>query len=208
MIPRGADFPPDSAPPAKRRVPKTMRRERLALCRPLFVPSDFPEAGGRRSSGQPCCNAAQAEPKALPPHSLRAHDAGRVRPGHDPHGNSVDFIAFLRRLGPPPTRSNRLAARFTPRKSGNFSSSPKLCGRPRQSGKRPRFLQRLFVNFSTQKKRTGSVTSRFSPDTLSCSCFLSLEHFLRSFSPRLRRRGKRVSAFQVLKFFKACVPAV
>ena len=207
MIPRGADFPPDSAPPAKRRVPKTMRRERDSPC---AVPSSCRPTSQRQEVGAAPGSrvATLRRPNARQGSALAArHDAGRVRPGHDPHGNSVDFIAFLRRLGPPPTRSNRLAARFTPRKSGNFSSSPKLCGglaNPANAlGSSRDFSQLLHA-----KKRTGSVTSRFSPDTLSCSCFLSLEHFLRSFSPRLRRRGKRVSAFQVLKFFKACVPAV
>lgn len=127
MIPRGADFPPNSAPPAKRRESATMRHDRLVLpaapspCRPPSHRQEVGAAPGSRVATLRRPNARQGSA-----HAAR-YDAGRVRPGHDPHGNSVDFVAFLRRLGLTPTRSNRLAARPMPRKNDNFSS-PKRCG--------------------------------------------------------------------------------
>lgn len=207
MIPRGADFPPDSAPPAKK---TRIRNDAARKARPACCPSPCRPPSHRQEVGAaPGSRVATLRRPNARPFSAHAahHDAGSVRPGHGPHGNSVDFVAFLRRPGPTPTRSTRLTARPTPRKNGNFSSSPKRCGGLANPANALGSSRGLF-SISPRKKRTGSVSSRFSPDTLSCSCFLSLEHFLRSFSPRLRRRGKRVSAFQVLKFFKACVPAV
>ena len=79
MIPRGADFPPDSAPSAKRRVSETMRRENLALRRflPCRPPSHRQKCGAVRTMPcPPCCDDAQAGARR----SSARHDAGRARP--------------------------------------------------------------------------------------------------------------------------------
>lgn len=131
MIPRGADFPPNSAPPAKRREPATMRHDRPAL---PAAPSRaaFPQTGGRRNSGrghavlQRCAGRTQD----TAPHSLRVMTPGVFGP-------ATARTATARRrfpcFPPPPRdephpRSTRLTARPMPRKNGNFSSSPKRCG--------------------------------------------------------------------------------
>lgn len=186
MIPRGADFPPNSAPPAKRREPATMRHDRPALPaappRAVRLPTDRRAAQLRARTRRV---ATLRRPNARHCSALAArHDAGSVRPGHGPHGNSVDFVAFLRRLGSPPTRSTRLAARPTAPEKRQLFLLPKALRRPRQSGKRPRFLQRTFLNFSTQK-RTGSVTSRFSLWIL----FLAAAFSLLNISSRRFPRG-------------------
>ena len=56
MIPRGADFPPDSAPPAKRSESATMGTKGPPCLLPLPVPLDFPEAKTLRAPGKalPC----------------------------------------------------------------------------------------------------------------------------------------------------------
>lgn len=201
MIPRGADFPPDSAPPAKRRESATMRHDRPAM--PAAPPRAARLPRGRRSAQlraavlQRCAGRTQGKA----PHTLRVMTPGVCVPAT---ARTATIRLRSRHCCPRhqlPAHALHLPdfAAHAPEKRQLFL--PKALRRPRQSGKRPRFLQRTFLNFSTQKKNRLGLKSVLSPDTLSCSCFLSLEHFLRAFSPRLRRRGKRVSKFQVLKLF-------
>lgn len=80
MIPRGADFPPDSAPPAKRRESATMRRDRPAL--PAAPPRAVRLLRGRRSAQlraavlQRCAGRTQGKA----PHTLRVMTPGVFGP--------------------------------------------------------------------------------------------------------------------------------
>lgn len=201
MIPRGADFPPDSAPPAKRRVPKTMRCERETRPAPsppraVRLPTGRRSAQLRAAVLQRCAGRTQGKA----PHTLRVMTPGVFGPATARTATaSISLLSSAASGRTAPALHSPDCAAHAPERNGNFSS-PKRCGGLANPANALGSSRGLF-SISPRKKRTGSVSSRFSPDTLSCSCFLSLEHFLRSFSPRLRRRGKRVSAFQVLKLF-------
>lgn len=205
MIPRGADFPPDSAPLAKDAFPKRCgaRGSPCLLSPPravgLFHRQKRCAAPGKALPAKLQCCSGRTQGKA--PHTLRVMTPGVCVPAT---ARTATIRLRSRHCCPRhqlPAHALHLPdfAAHAPEKRQLFL--PKALRRPRQSGKRPRFLQRTFLNFSTQKKNRLGLKSVLSLDTLSCSCFLSLEHFLRAFSPRLRRHGKRVSAFQVLKLF-------
>lgn len=181
MIPRGADFPPNSAPPAKRRESATMRHDRPAM--PAAPPRAARLPRGRRSAQlraavlQRCAGRTQGKA----PHTLRVMTPGVFGPATARTATASISLLSSAASGPRPRAPIAWLRGPHPGKKRQLFLLPNALRRPRQSGKRPRFLQRTFLNFSTQKKNRLGLKSVLSPDTLSCSCFLSLEHFLRRF---------------------------
>lgn len=152
MIPRGADFPPDSAPPAKRRESATMRHERPAL--PAAPPRAARLPRGRRSAQlraavlQRCAGRTQGKA----PHTLRVMTPGVFGPATARTATaSISLLSSAASGRTAPARHSPDCAVHAPEKRQLFLL-PNALRRPRQSGKRPRFLQRTFLNFSTQKK--------------------------------------------------------
>lgn len=175
MIPRGADFPPDSAPPAKRRESATMRHDRPALpaapspCRPPSLRQEVGAAPGSRVA-----TLRRPTPRLFSAHAAR-YDAGRVRPGHDPHGNNAASISLLSSASSgrtAPALHSPDCAAHAPERNGNFSS-PKRCGGLANPASALGSSRGLF-SISPRKKRTGSVSSRFSLWILSLAAAFSL----------------------------------
>lgn len=203
MIPRGADFPPDSAPPAKRRVPKTMRRERETRPAPSPLRAACLPTGRRAAHGrghtvlQHCAGRTQGSS----PHSLRVMTSGVFGPATTRTATaSISLLSSAASGRTAPALHSPDCAAHAPERNGNFSS-PKRCGGLANPASALGSSRGLFSTSPRKKKNRLGHKSVLSGYSLLQLLSLSLEHFLQAFSPRLRRRGKSVSAFQVLKLF-------
>lgn len=153
MIPRGADFPPNSAPPAKKREPATMRHDRPAL--PAVPPRAVRLPTGRRSAhgrGHTVLQRCAGRTQGSSPHSLRVMTSGVFGPATPRTATASISLLFSASSGPRPRAPIAWLRGPRPGKQRQRFLLPNALRRPRQSGKRPRFLQRTFLNFSTQKK--------------------------------------------------------
>ncbi len=162
MIPRGADFPPDSAPPAKRRESATMRHERPAL--PAAPPRAvrLPRGKNAASAGQ---GPALQAPRVMTP--------GVFGPATPRTATASISLLFSASSGPRPRAPIAWLRGPRPRKNGNVSSSPNRCGGLAYPAIALGSSRGLF-SISPRKKRTGSVSSRFSLRILSLAAAFSL----------------------------------